>query len=95
MIKTFKNHPYCQAKIYINDEAKEGEYKIVLQSYNTFVLYIDNNDILDCTGLYSRTTIKHIGYFLREFYPSISYYDVKNAYNKGKRLNLITKELVD
>ena len=32
-----------------------------------------------CTGTYSQTTRRQISWFLREFFPTLTYYDMKNA----------------
>lgn len=47
----------------------------ILMSYNTVVAAVYPDGSIDCTGLYSRTTIKHIGWFAREF--GFTYYDFK------------------
>ena len=61
--RRLKYMPYAQAgyRIYMD------ESYIVLVSYETDVIAIDlTRKIMQCTGLYSRTTRKHIGAFLRE-----------------------------
>lgn len=40
--------------------------------------YIDDEAyFLECTGTYSQTTRKQIGYFLKEYFGSITYQDIK------------------
>ena len=34
---------------------------------------------LECSGTYSRTTARQISYFLREYFPTIEYCDMKAA----------------
>ena len=36
------------------------------------------NRSLFLTGLYSATTRKHIGYFLKEYYPDLCYQDIRD-----------------
>lgn len=76
-----KRIDYCNAyeQIYTNGD-------LCLRSYNTIVLdYNAFDDSLSCTGLYSRTTIMHIGRYLRRnFNHNISYYDIKALFKLGK-----------
>lgn len=74
MIRSLKRMPYAQAKV--RDYADIGRDMRVLQSYSTDVIIVERG-IMECTGLYSMTTRKHISAFLREYYPNISFYDVK------------------
>ena len=87
MIKTLKNHSYAQAKVIIDNNG------ISLISYTTLVVNIDNDGFLTCTGLYSRTTIKHIGWFMQEYGHGLNYYDVKRAYNDDVGINIYTGEI--
>ena len=59
---------------------------VYLRSYDTLVcLYDCVNDTLYCSGLYSMTTRKHIGWFLSEinkdYGVNYSYKDVKKLFN--------------
>lgn len=57
---------------------------IQLWSYTTMVIDYDNSTgILKCTGLYSMTTRRHISAFIREYFPHLSYYDIKKAVEKN------------
>lgn len=85
MIKTLTNHPYAQCKIIINDNS------IACQSYNTIVATI-NNGWLVINGLYSATTRRHIGEFVKE-YANINYQIAKRLYNDGFQYNIYTGEL--
>lgn len=87
MIKSLKNHSYAQAKVVIDNNG------ISLISYTTLVVNIDNEGFLTCTGLYSRTTIKHIGWFMQEYGQGLNYYDVKRAYNDDVGINIYTGEI--
>ena len=65
----------------------------VLVSYTTPVCKIDRNGWLVCNGLYSRTTIKHIGWFMREY--GFTYYLAKQLYLDNKTFNIYTGEIRD
>ena len=74
MERSLRNMPYAQAKVYI--DKKDGRDLVVLRSYATNVIIVYKGE-LTCSGLYSMTTRKHISAFLSEYYPHISFYDVK------------------
>jgi hypothetical protein len=71
-----------------------NENGIHLISYTTLVCTIDNNGFLSCTGTYSRTTIKHISAFLKEYAPNMSYYNAKDAYMNDYAISIHTGEIV-
>lgn len=76
-----KNHAYsqCFVRIYEN-----GDVDFI--SYTTLVLsirYAKNGRTVECTGLYSATTRKQIGWFLREYAPDLSYYQIKEIAGEG------------
>lgn len=89
-----KNHPYAQCSVRILTDGS-----VVFTSYNTDVIYIDKDGWLYVSGLYSATTRKQIGYFLKEYAPALSYYDIKNLYftscylNVNCVLNIYTREV--
>lgn len=62
-----------------------------LVSYATTVIEIDEEGWLIVHGLYSMTTIKHIGWFMREL--GYSYMTAKHLYNKGLQMNIYTGEV--
>lgn len=64
-------------------------------SYTTPVITIRNNGWLYCSGLYSRTTAKQMGWFLKEYAPGFSYHDIKKLYLDGKGVNIFTGEVKD
>lgn len=73
MMRPLNRMPYAQAKVYI-----EGN-TITLISYTTTVARIEDG-FLTVYGLYSRTTIRHISAFVREFIPTADYYTAKKCY---------------
>lgn len=89
MIKKLNGHEYAQACVRIYDDGTT-----VLQSYSTDVIVIDGNGVMTVNGLYSRTTIKHIGWFMREYGNGYNYYTAKFLYMNGDRMNLYTGEIL-
>ena len=87
MTRKFKDHPYAQACVIENTNYK------ALQSYETIVIEIDNEGWLHVNGLYSPTTIRHIGWFMREL--GITYQLAKQLYNDHKDFNIYTGEVID
>ena len=83
-----KNHPYaqCSVRVYLDGS-------VVFTSYNTDVIYIDKSGWLSVSGLYSATTRKQIGYFLKEYVPQLSYYDIKCLYYSNHMINIHTGEI--
>lgn len=68
-----------------------GDGCIHLVSYTTRVISIDADGWLDCSGTYSATTRKHIGAFLKEYAPNISYQDAKAAFIHNYAINIHTR----
>lgn len=83
-----KNHPYAQCSVRV---LLDGS--IVFTSYSTDVIYIDKEGWLYVTGLYSATTRKQIGYFLKEYVAFLNYYDIKSLYCNKCLLNIYTGEI--
>lgn len=85
-IRKLRDHEYAQAGVVLRDDGT-----IDLVSYTTLVCRIFPDGRMECTGIYSRTTIKHIGWFMRE-YARGTYYDAKKAYQDGMYYNVYTGE---
>lgn len=85
MIRRFEAHKSAQCYIKEYDNGNK-----VLVSYRTEVVIIEEN-WLEVTGLYSRTTIRHIGWFMREL--GYDYYFAKQLFNDGMKYNLETGEV--
>ena len=85
-----KNHPYCNCYVLKDNDI------IKLVSYITEVIIAVRNPknknewFLKCTGTYSQTTRKQISWFLREYFPKIDYFDMKEI--AGKETFLIYDE---
>lgn len=87
MERTLRKMPYAQAKV--RDYSDIGRDMRVLQSYRTDVVIV-NNGYMECTGLYSMTTRKHISAFLWEYYPQISFQMVKDIAGTRKKIDVLT-----
>ncbi len=83
-----KNHPYAQCSVCVYLDGS-----VVFTSYSTDVIYIDEDGWLYVTGLYSATTRKQIGWFLKEYVPALSYQHIKILYDKDLLYNIYTGEL--
>lgn len=88
----FKDHPYAQAQIEEFEIPCDGLAKILV-SYTTIVATIDTEGWLHINGLYSATTRKHIGWFMREL--GFTYQLAKALYNDNKEMNIYTGEVID
>lgn len=86
---TLSTMPYAQATI-----RKYDNGVIVLISYSTPVAYIEADGRLYIRGLYSATTRKHIGAFVRE-YANLDYQTAKRIYEDGRGYNIHTGEVVE
>ena len=90
MERALRKMPYAQAKT--RDYADIGKDMRVLQSYSTDVIIVKDG-WMECTGLYSMTTRKHISAFLWEYYPHITFQMVKDIAGTGKKLDVMTGEV--
>ena len=88
MISKFAGHENAQAMKMIWENGAQA-----LISYTTTVISIDEEGWLHVHGLYSRTTIKHIGWFMREL--GFTYQLAKQLYNDDKEFNIYTGEVID
>ena len=89
--------PFAQAGVdyihFVDDGFAYYEgYRLV--SYITAVLFLTDDKILHVSDTYSRTTIKHIISFLREYCPQISYQMVKEACAKHMAIDCNICELI-
>ena len=88
LIRKFADHKYAQAEIH---EYPDG--RMTLISYVTPVIEIDKEGWLHVNGLYSMTTIRHIGWFMREL--GFTYQLAKQLYADHKDFNIYTGEVID
>lgn len=85
---TLSAMPYAQAKVLVMDNGN-----IILRSYYTDVILLQADGWLTVNGLYSATTRKHIGAFMRE-YANANYQLAKQLYIDGYAYNIYTGEVV-
>ena len=88
MIKKLTYH--ASSKCYVERDGMGGIHHI---SYKTEVITISPAGRLTCYGLYSRTTIKQIGWFMREYCSPLTYYDAKRCYLDSLQINNHTGEI--
>ena len=88
MIRKFEDHKYAQATVV---EYRNGAKTLI--SYKTPVIDIDEEGWLVVHGLYSMTTIKHIGWFMREL--GLTYQLAKELYKDHKEFNIYTGEVIE
>lgn len=86
--KSNNGHEYASTYVRIFDDNT-----VQLVSYTTTVIEITPEGWLSVNGLYSRTTIKHIGWFMRE--RGFTYQLAKQIYLDGKEFNVYTGECRD
>ena len=89
MEKKLNKMPHAQAKVLIMDNGN-----IILRSYYTDVAMICSDGWLTINGLYSATTRRHIGAFVKE-YANISYQLAKDLCIKKMAYNIYTGEVVE
>ena len=70
----------CRVRIYDNGESDFISYYTVV----LMIRYIDGQRHIHCTGTYSPTTRKQIGYFLKEYAPNLCYQDMKRIAETGE-----------
>lgn len=73
--------PYAQAGVVLDDEGA------TLVSYESPIIrfHCDAIEFFNTAPNCSRTTISHVSAFLKEYAPSISYYQVKKAFYTDAR----------
>ena len=85
MIKKFEGHENAQAYV-VTDGVN-----MMLVSYTTPIIILDDG-WLHVNGLYSATTRKHIGWFMKEL--GFTYQLAKQLYNDHMNFNIYTGEVV-
>lgn len=84
-IRKLKNHEYAQAHVEIENDDDSIIYRLV--SYKTHVATVTETAagwFLDCYGLYSMTTRKHIGWFLSDINSPFTFNDAKCSVETGR-----------
>ena len=80
--------PYAQAKVLRFEDGT-----IQLMSYATIVATIDKEGWLTIHGLYSQTTRRHIGAFMKE-YTGCDYSVARQIFHDGYSMNIHTGEVI-
>ena len=86
-IRKFQGHEQAQVRVYEYDDGSRN-----LVSYSTIICELDSNGWLHINGLYSMTTIKHIGWFMREL--GLTYQTAKHLYRNNLMMNVFTGEII-
>lgn len=86
-VRKINGHEYAQVRVY---EYEDGAKALV--SYTTTVCELDREGWLKVNGLYSMTTIKHIGWFMREL--GFTYQLAKQLYKDNVMMNIFTGEII-
>lgn len=84
--KRFQGHEQAAAKI---NYYENGAFELV--SYKTTVITVDKDGWLHINGLYSRTTIKHISWFMK--LVGMSYQTAKSLLHDNMDINIHTGEV--
>ena len=92
-IQHYNNQPTFKARIALNDctplikTSIKGKSCADIMFHENMAVKCLNNISIKITGLYSITTRKHIGWWLKMLYKkeniNLNYYDIKRAYEKG------------
>lgn len=83
-IRKLKDHEYAQARVEIENDGDSIIYRLV--SYSTHVATVRETAagwFLDCYGLYSMTTRRHIGWFLDDIGSPFTFNDAKCSVKTG------------
>ena len=83
--RKLKNHEYAQAHVEIESDDDSIIYRLV--SYSTHVATVTETAagwFLDCYGLYSMTTRRHIGWFLNDICSPFTFQDAKCSVETGR-----------
>lgn len=82
-----KNHSHANCSV-----CKSNGW-IILKSYKTDIIIIDNLGWLYINELYNPLTMKHISYFLQEFVPGLSFQAAKKLFENNESCNIYTGEI--
>ena len=94
IIRKIKGHESAQVKVH-EYRRKDGDLQNMdsLVSYKLCVLRIDyDTHLVVCDHLYSRTTSKHISWFMRE--KGMNYYIAKQCYEQNQMYDFVEKKFL-
>lgn len=78
--KNLKDHASAQCHVEIEND------RVIFVSYTTPVIFITHENgkrRVECTGTYSQTTRKQIGWFCKEYLPEYNYHNMKAIVGAG------------
>lgn len=82
--KKLNSHPYSNCYV----EVTPDRTIVRFISYTTLVIEVninvDGTREFECMGTFSQTTRKQIDYFLKEYFPDVNYYNMKDIVGCGK-----------
>ncbi len=84
----FNDHQSAAARIILHDDSS-----VSLLSYKTVVAYVSSDGWLTINGLYSMTTRKHIGWFMKEY--DLDYATARALFENHQTMNVYTFEVRD
>lgn len=87
MLKKINGHESAAARFLFDDN---GHIRGLL-SYSTMVIEVNQFGWMRVNGLYSATTRKHIGWFMKHIRSS--YQTAKQLYEDNMTMNIYTKEI--
>lgn len=87
IIERFENHKSANTKMIHHTDGA-----VSLISYQTQVAHIDRDGWLSVYGLYSATTRKHLGWFMRAY--GFTYQLAKQLVADGLKFNVYTGEVL-
>ena len=92
--RKIKDHESAQVQVHEYRKSNGDIQNMdILVSYTTCVLSIDyDSHLVVCDGLYSRTTIKHIGWFMRE--KGMNYFIAKQCYEENQMYDFVEKKFL-
>lgn len=97
-----KGHAYSHAFVAIVLDPKTKKIiNVTLWSYQTRIITAKCLDYdgkywsFDITGLYSNTTIRHISNFIKEYFPDLTYFDMKKLCRTEKKNGVFYCSCVD
>lgn len=95
--RRLRDLPYGQAGVRFNHKWRNGKdiTDTILMSYRTEAAVLHRQKMLEIKNLQSRTTIRHVSCFVREFCPGITYQMAKKAFQKNCYLDVVHKLYID
>lgn len=81
--KNLRDHQSSQCHVKISNNGKRIDFISYVTRVITITKSADGKRLVECTGTYSPTTRKQIGWFLKEYAPDLNYHDMKRIAELG------------